>query len=320
MEPISFLGGTLLGAGAAFAARRLQTSPRPDEGLGDLLGWAFLIEEGIILMKDGSFLAGATLVPPDLATASAPEVNRAAAMVNEALMSMGEGFSLEVNVHRTSDTSYPYPRESAFSTPALTAMEAERRQRFSAPGKNYVTRCSLLVTYTPPKEHWARWETVVVRGSSPALDYRQVLKRFKHRWAELITLLGSVFTIHPMSSEDLVTECHKAVTGLPEPLQVSAIPHSYLSYALAPSDFETGFYPVLGGSHLFLCTITSLGTSTQCLAGEFINRLTEEGAMAYAICRHEPACIGTADTASPDRVVSSAGWTTQTDCETGGDH
>lgn len=276
MDPVSFFGGTLLGAGAAFAARKLQTSSRPTEGLGDLLGWAFLIDEDIILMKDGSFLAGVTLDPPDLTTAPAPEVNRSAAVVHEVLALLGEGFSLEVNVHRQTACDYPYPADSAFPSSALRTMERERRNQFAAPGSHFETACSALVSFTPPKEHWAQWEHLIIRGGRKSLDYDQILERFKQGWAEITAHLGSVFNVRPLCNKGLVAECQRALTARCEQPAISETPHSYLNSQLASCDFETGFYPVLDGQYLFLCTIASLGSHTQCLAGEFFNQLREE--------------------------------------------
>ena len=276
MEPVSFLGGTLLGAGSAYAARRLQTSRRPKEGLGDLLGWAFMLDEGTMLMKDGSFLAGAALDAPDLATAPIPVINRSANVVHEALALLGEGFSLEVNIHRQTACSYPYPEMTAFPSSALVAMEAERRAQFTQPGSHFETACTVLVTYTPPKEYWDRWEPLIVRGGHKALDYDRILQRFKQGWAEITAHLGSVFNVRPLDNQGLVAECQLALTARRKAPALSKVPHSYLSSQLASCDFETGFYPVLDGKYLLLCTLTSPGTHTRCLAGEFFHRLSEE--------------------------------------------
>ena len=276
MDPFSFLGGTLVGAGAAFATKRLQTSKRPTEGLGDLLGWAFLIDEGIILMKDGSFLAGARLVPPDLSTAPIQEVNRTADVVHESLALLGDGFSLEVNVHRRETRSLPSLGEAHYPAPALHTLECERQAQFAAPDSHYTTTCTVLITYAPPREHWARWEKLIIRGSHNVLDYEQILQRFKQNWAEVVAHLGSAFIIEPLSSQGLLAECQRALTSASKPQLLDDSPHSYLSSALASCDFETGFYPVLDSRFVFLCTITSLGTRTQCLAGVFINGLKEE--------------------------------------------
>ena len=83
MDPFTFISGVLLGASGVWAARRgldtLAQAPQP--GLGDLLGWAFLIADGVILMKDGSFLAGMVVRGRDLESATTQEVDQAARSV-----------------------------------------------------------------------------------------------------------------------------------------------------------------------------------------------------------------------------------------------
>ena len=100
MDPLTFGIGTATGAGAVWAINRLQHLKRPAEGLGDLLGWAFLIDEGVILMKDGSFVSGFELDPPDLETTGAAEANSVTDTVHDMLMLLGGGYGIEVNVHR----------------------------------------------------------------------------------------------------------------------------------------------------------------------------------------------------------------------------
>ena len=74
MEPFTFVAGAMLGAGGMWAARRaiatLAHAAQP--GLGDLLGWAFLVGEGVVVMKDGSFLAGMSVRGRDLGKCHPP--------------------------------------------------------------------------------------------------------------------------------------------------------------------------------------------------------------------------------------------------------
>ena len=276
MDPISFLGGTVLGVGAVHAARRLQTSRAPREGLGDLLGWTYLIDEGIILIKDGSFLAGFELRGSDLESASAGEVNQAAKLVHDALAMLGDGYSLEVNVHRMEAQSYPFPARTEFPTYALEALDSERRSQFMRRGAQFETRTTMLITYTPPKQHMAKWERTVVHGASREVDYEHLLQNFRCSLAEFSALICSMFAVRPLDSQALVTECHESLTGLSEPVGIKGASRSYLNYSLASCDFVTGFHPVVGEDHVFVCTITGLGAHTTCLAGDFFNRLCEK--------------------------------------------
>ena len=275
MDPLTFGIGTATGAGAVWAINRLQHLKRPNEGLGDLLGWAFLIDEGVILMKDGSFVSGFELDPPDLETTSAAEANSVTDTVHDMLMLLGEGYGIEVNVHRRHSTEYPIRQNPNFPTASLQIMELERQRQYQEIGSHFILRRTILFTYTPPREIWSRWEVPMIQGAQKEFDYAQTLSGFNRTLSEVRALLAGRFHVTPLSSSELLTECHCALTGQNE--QVVSLPSSYLSHTLASDDFQTGFYPVIGGQHLFVVTITSLGMQTQVGDGTFIHRIEDEG-------------------------------------------
>ncbi len=274
MDPLTFGIGTFTGAGAIWAIQRLQHLKRPVEGLGDLLGWAFLIDEGVILMKDGSFLSGFEINPPDLETTSAAEANSVTDSVHDMLMLLGEGYGIEVNVHRKHSTEYPIQGNHHYPTATLKAMEHERQKQYEKIGNHYTLRHTLLFTYTPPREFWSRWETPMVQGHRKNFDYTQTLSDFNRILGEVCTLLAGQFRITPLSNSELLTECHCALTGQND--HVKTPPSGYLSRTLASDDFQTGFYPVIGGQYLFVATIASLGMQTQVAMGSFLDQIEGE--------------------------------------------
>ena len=224
-------------------------------------------------MKDGSFLAGMALRGRDLESASAEEVNRAAHAAHEALSLMGEGYALEVNVHRRERREYPLLADSHFPTRALRAVEKERRAQFLQPGEHFETQNTVLLSYTPPKEALRRWERLVVSGSPPKLDYSQMLGGFTTALNEMRAHLGTSFVVRALNSRDLLTECHRCLTGHTTPVAVQS---TYLCHALASCDLVTGYIPRIGNQHLFVLAITSLGMETCAAAGNFFNHLREE--------------------------------------------
>ena len=275
MDPLTFGVGTVTGAGALWAIHQLQRLQTGMEGLGDLLGWAFLIDEGVILMKDGSFLSGFMLHPPDLEATNAAEANQVTATIHDVIMLLGEGYGIEVNVRRVYSTAYPMKNEHSFPTASLRMMEQERQQQYETPDRHYTMQHSLLFTYTPPHELWSRWEIPMIQGAQRGIDYSEILSGFKQNLNEVHALLENRFGATVLDSQRLLTECHSALTGRNE--IVRSLTGNYLSQALASDDFQTGFYPVIGGKHVFVCTISSLGPQTTVGDGAFFNHFQGEG-------------------------------------------
>ena len=273
MDPVSFIGGVVVAAGTWHTARKMQRHKAPKEGLGDLLGWAFLIDEGIILMKDGTFLAGMTLRGRDLESASHGEINRATQTIHDAIALLGEGWAIEVNIHRRERREYPDAKHNHFPAKALDQVEKERSNQFLEHGEHYETVNFILLSYIPPRDNLRRWERVVVSGDESSMDYTHTLEQFIRSFEEVRTHLESSFFVRSLDSQALLTQCHWCLTGLDDAV---AIQHGYLSHTLASSDFVTGYIPHIAGEHTYVLTISSLGSFTRAASGDFFNGLREE--------------------------------------------
>ena len=99
---------------------------RPEAGTSDLLNPAALVEEGVMLNKDGAVLAGWRLRGPDLESADAAELEALSARVHRALRSLGNGYELQFQSVRS--TSRRYAAAGAFPDPTSMLIEDERRR------------------------------------------------------------------------------------------------------------------------------------------------------------------------------------------------
>ena len=70
------------------------------KGLPDLLTYAGLIDPGIVLQKDGSFLAGWEVRGRDTDSSTHEELNYVAVQFNNAVKSLGTGWMLHVSAAR----------------------------------------------------------------------------------------------------------------------------------------------------------------------------------------------------------------------------
>ena len=84
-------------------------------GTADLLGYAALIDDGLVLCKDGSLLAGFFFRGPDQESATPDEPNYLTARVNAALSRLGSGIALWIDAVRLPSAAYPKPSGVALS-------------------------------------------------------------------------------------------------------------------------------------------------------------------------------------------------------------
>lgn len=80
--------------------RFLDEHRRRPAQLADHLPWAALVAPGVVLNKDGSFLAGFRFRGPDLESSTEAELMGVRARLNNALKRLGTGWCLHMEARR----------------------------------------------------------------------------------------------------------------------------------------------------------------------------------------------------------------------------
>ena len=120
------------------------------KGTADLLNYATLADDGLVLCKDGSLLGGFLFRGPDTASATPSELNYTTSRINAALARLGTGYALWVDSVRLQAVSYPEPDASHFPDAITAAIEAERRGQFLSEGAHFETEYAFVISYMPP--------------------------------------------------------------------------------------------------------------------------------------------------------------------------
>jgi type IV secretion system protein VirB4 len=122
------------------------------KGLPDLLPYAALIAPGVILNKDGSFLAAWEMHGQDTASSTPEELAYVSAQFNNAVRLLGTGWMLHVDAIRSSHNAYPAPGKGHFPDPVTQLIDDERRAFFnpaSGTGRCFSTSAVFSITYKP---------------------------------------------------------------------------------------------------------------------------------------------------------------------------
>lgn len=115
----------------------------------DLLPYALLIEPGIILNKDASYMASFFYTAADEASMTAHDRNIANDRLNKALRRFGSGWVVHANAFRQKSDIYPKDEESAFPDWISQLIDEERRGFFESEGNSFETVTTLTLTFTP---------------------------------------------------------------------------------------------------------------------------------------------------------------------------
>ena len=240
--------------------------------LADFLPWAALVDEGIVLNKDGSFQKTARFRGPDLDSSVPAELVAVAGRLNNALRRLGSGWAVFVEAQRYSSNAYP---PSSCPDVASALVDAERRAQFEEEGAHYESAYFLTFLYLPPAEDAARAERFLYEGRErgQAADAFEVLRGFVDRTDRVLQLVeGFMPECRWLDDGETLTYLHACVSTKIHRVRVPEIP-MYLDALLADEPLTGGLEPMLGDQHLRVLTIVGFPTATTPGILDDLNRL-----------------------------------------------
>ena len=240
--------------------------------LADFLPWAALVDEGIVLNKDGSFQRTARFRGPDLDSSVPAELVAVAGRLNNALRRLGSGWAVFVEAQRYSSNAYP---PSSCPDVASALVDAERRAQFEEEGAHYESAYFLTFLYLPPAEDAARAERLHYEGRErgEAADVHEVLRGFVDRTDRVLQLVeGFMPECRWLDDGETLTYLHACVSTKIHRVRVPEIP-MYLDALLADEPLTGGLEPMLGDQHLRVLTIVGFPTATTPGILDDLNRL-----------------------------------------------
>ena len=245
---------------------------RSNTRLADFLPWAALVDEGIILNKDGSFQRTAKFRGPDLDSAVPAELVAVAGRINNALRRLESGWAVFVEAQRHSAGAYP---PNTFPDVASALVDAERRAQFEETGAHYESSYFLTLLYLPPAEGTAKAERLLYEGSNRTVDAdaREVLRGFVDRTNRVLQLVeGFMPECAWLNDEETLTYLHSTVSTKRHRVRVPEIP-MYLDSLLADRPLTGGLEPMLGSAYLRVLTVVGFPTATTPGILDDLNRL-----------------------------------------------
>lgn len=251
------------------------------KGLPDLLNYGAMVDNGIVLNKDGSFTTAFYFRGQDLASSTNEELAAVSSQINAALMKLGTGWMLHIDSIRVPATSYPDASRSFFPDATTLAIEAERRAQHHQEGAHFDNVYALALTFQVPPDLHSKIAAVFVDDDSAAanskkeMNYTQLLNRFKGTVADVVGAFSARLQLRQMNSDDLLTYLHGCLTGVHHPVNMPGIP-MYLDAILGSKDFYTGLAPRVGDKHIRVVTLFGFPGDSQPGILDMLNQLPIE--------------------------------------------
>jgi type IV secretion system protein VirB4 len=256
------------------------------KGLPDLLNYAAVVDDGVVLNKDGSLMAAWAYRGDDLDSASTAELAALSARVNAAFARRGSGWMLHVDALRSEARSYP--DVGAFPDRTTLLIDRERRTTHEAEGAHYESRYVLTVTYLPPIDAEHAIATFFVDGEPTqhrADTASRALETFAGALVEIEDNLSAALRLVRLRArrvEDRIGRVHiqdellrhlmTCLTGDDHPVNLPPVP-MYLDAVLGAQDFFGGLRPRIGQHHIRSIAITGFPAESYPGILDFLNRL-----------------------------------------------
>lgn len=246
--------------------KRLKSFREKAKGFSDLLNYAAMVDDGIILNKDGSYSAAFRYRGQDFASSTDSERNTLADKMNQALLQLGTGYMIQCEACRSVVSSYSPAEESHFPHPVFREIDDSRRYYFETSGSKFVSKYFMVLTYMPPSKTMSKLTDLVFDNGDIEKESiaAQNLKRFKDKIREFMGILDIFLNIEQLkaSKNDRVWQCeflsfiNYTVTGKWQPI---TLPHApmYLDSYVGNYDFWTGLKPKLDDHYMSIISIDS---------------------------------------------------------------
>ena len=241
---------------------RLKKHQSTEAGLADLLNYAAVVDDGVIVGKNGSFMAAWLYKGSDNASATDVEREMNSFRINQALANMGSGWMVHVDAVRRPAPNYSHPNQSNFPDPVSAAIDEERRRTFEGLGNLYEGFFIITVTWFPPMLAERKFVELMFHDDSDKPNNKarthHLIDFFKKEVKNIESRMSSAVSMERLRGQKMMNEDGSTVTH-DEFLQwlqfcVTGINHAvmlptnpiYIDNLIGGKELYTGVTPKLG--------------------------------------------------------------------------
>ncbi|GJL95514.1 MAG: conjugal transfer protein TrbE [Hyphococcus sp.] len=250
---------------------KLDKHRTKETGFADLLVYAAVVEDGVIVGKNGALMAAWIFCGDDTASSTDTERERVSFRINQALSRLGNGWMIHVDAIRKPAQGYSDIALSNYPDAVTAAIDQERRELFERLGTLYESCFVLTLTYLPPLLAQRKFVELMFDDDSQSPDQKSrtkgLLEYFQRECANFESRLSSAFEMTRLKSRKLVTEentnithddflqwLQLCITGRDHPMVLPANP-VYLDTILGGQEMWGGVVPKIGRNFVQVVSI-----------------------------------------------------------------
>lgn len=247
---------------AVDAEASLKKHRSKEAGMTDLLNYAAVVDDGVIVCKSGALMAAWLYRAEDNASSTTQQREMVAFRINQALAPLGSGWMVHVDAVRRPSPNYPAAGLSSFPDAVSAAIDEERRRLFQSLGTMYEGYFVLTLTWFPPLLAQRKFVEMMFDDDVTPPDHKARTKDLINSFKREITgienrlstavkmtrLKGRRFTTeegNKVTQDEFLAWLQFCVTGLHHPVLLPTNP-IYLDAIIGGQEFYGGVVPKIG--------------------------------------------------------------------------
>lgn len=256
---------------AVDAELKLKKHRSKDAGLADLLNYAAVVDDGVIVCKNGAFMASWLYKGEDNASSTDEQREMVSFRINQALSSLGNGWMVHVDAVRRPAPNYSERNTSAFPDPVSAAIDEERRQLFESLGAMYEGYFVLTLTWFPPLLAQRKFVELMFDDDAEVLNKKArtkgLINQFKREISSIENRLTTAVKLTRLKGQKVVTEdggkityddflswLQFCVTGVSHPVLLPNNP-MYMDAYIGGQEMWGGVVPKIGRKFIQVVSI-----------------------------------------------------------------
>ncbi len=227
-----------------------------DLGLSDLLPYAFIVDDGIIVNKDGSLSIALQYYGHDLISSEQEVLDDLTLKINQNFIKFGNGWCFHIDVVRTIANNYPDTPKEDFQNPTAYLINKERMAAYQI-NQYFENTYIITCTYLPSYEAVNLLQLLIhSKPDNYSESFIEHLKQFKWHIDTLINNLSIYLHLKQLSSAMFIKHIHYCITGQTSNISLPQDCLMYLDVLLATVDIQnTKDGIMIGGKYVKILTI-----------------------------------------------------------------
>ncbi|HEK2843862.1 TPA: VirB4 family type IV secretion/conjugal transfer ATPase [Proteus mirabilis] len=250
---------------------KLKKHRSKDAGFADLLNYSAVVDDGVIVCKNGAFMAAWLYKGEDNASSTEQQREMVSFRINQAFAGLGNGWMLHVDAVRRPAPKYSDKNVSSFPDYITEAIDEERRQLFESLGTMYEGYFVCTLTWFPPLLAQRKFVELMFDDDATKKNQKHqtisLIEQFKREISSIENRLSTAVNLTRLrgnkitnedgsitTREDFLSWIQFCITGLHNPIQLPSNP-IYLDAYLGGQEFWGGVVPKIGRNFIQVVAI-----------------------------------------------------------------